>query len=257
MREIGQHLERGKSNKRAPKAGAPAGGETASAKPRKSPVASANAARSIGRPAGKGRIGKEFLVAKTAILLRTLPPEKLSLSAAARHAEVHLTLFKYYFQDLTSLLVDVAHALSKEIGDRVAEIENDGQTAPERLAIRVDAMVEFFIANPFYHRLMVEIMRDDTSPAAAEMIEVWMSKTVDIYRSIIDAGVAEGTLRRVDPQFTFLAVMGLCEQCEHASRLSVRGPFSSNATPAEAAALYKKFVLAVILEGVGAKPAGT
>ena len=117
-------------------------------------------------------------------------------------------------------------------------------------------MIEFFILNPFYHRLMVEILRDDTSPAAAETIDVWMSKTVDIYRSIIDAGVAEGTLRRVDPQFTFLAVMGLCEQCEHASKLFARGHDSANATPEEAAGLYKAFVLDLILKGVGAGPAG-
>ncbi len=185
-----------------------------------------------------------------------MPPEKLSLSAAARHANVHLTLFKYYFQDRTHLLVDVAHALSKQIGDRVAEIENDGQSAPERLAIRVDAMIEFFTLNPFYHRLMVEILRDDANPAAAEMIDVWMSRTVDIYRSIIDAGVAEGTLRPVDPQFTFLAIMGLCEQCEHASKLFGRGHASPAATPASAIALYKAFVLEVILQGVGARPAG-
>ena len=128
-------MERGKTNTQTLKAGA-------KTVPRKSPVGSADAARSIGRPAGKGRIGKDFLVAKTALLLRTLPPEKLSLSAAARHAQVHLTLFKYYFQDRTHLLVDVAHSLSKEIGDRVAEIENDGPPALERLAIRVDAMIE-------------------------------------------------------------------------------------------------------------------
>src|SRR6187549_3588567 len=109
-------------------------GETKKAAPaRKAPVRSAKAARAIGRPAGKRRIGKELLIEKTADLLRTVPPEKLSLSMAARHAKVHLTLFKYYFQDRTRLLVDVARTLSKGIGDRVAAIEGDARTAPERL----------------------------------------------------------------------------------------------------------------------------
>jgi hypothetical protein len=44
-----------------------------------------------------------------------------------------------------------------------------------------------------------------------------MSKTLEIYRSIIAAGVAEGTLRPVDPYFTFLAIMGLCEKYLQAS----------------------------------------
>jgi AcrR family transcriptional regulator len=231
--------------------------ETKPASARKPPARSGKAARAIGRPTGKRRIGKELLIEKTAELLRTVPPEKLSLSLAARHAHVHLTLFKYYFQDRTRLLVDVARTLSKEIGDRVAAIESDAKSAPERLAIRIDAMVDFFLINPFYHRLMVEIIGDETDPLASELISVWMSKTLDIYRSIIDAGVAEGSLKPIDPYFTFLAIMGLCEKFQHASKLIDRGQAPSGETPQQAAARYKTFVIDMILEGVGASPAAT
>ncbi len=232
----------------------PAEAKTASS--RKASGRSGKATRAIGRPAGKRRIGKEYLVEKTAELLRTVPPEKLSLSLAARHARVHLTLFKYYFQDRTRLLVDVARTLSKEIGDRVAAIESDAKSAPERLAIRIDAMVDFFLVNPFYHRLMVEIIGDETDPLASELISVWMSKTLDIYRSIIDAGVEEGTLRPIDPYFTFLAIMGLCEKFQHASKLIDRGQAPSGETPEQAAAHYKAFVIDMILEGIGASAGG-
>jgi len=216
--------------------------------------AAARAPRSIGRPTGKGRIGKELLIEKTAELLRTLPPEKLSLSVAARHAHVHLTLFKYYFQDRTRLLIDVARMLSKEIGDRVAAIETTATTAPERLAIRIDTMVDFFMDNPFYHRLMVEVMDNESDPLATELINLWLSKTLEIYRSLIDAGVAEGTLRRVDPYFTFLAIMGLCEKFRHGSKLIGHTEFLPDETPAAAAARYKSFVRDIILQGVGAQP---
>lgn len=208
------------------------------------------ASRAIGRPTGKGRIGKELLIEKTAELLRTVPPEKLSLSVAARHAKVHLTLFKYYFQDRTRLLVDVARMLSKEIGDRVIEIEgaNDAKSAPERLAIRVDAMVDFFLVNPFYHRLMVEIIDNETDPLATELINLWMGKTLEIYEGLIDAGVAEGTLRPIDPAFTFLAIMGLCEKILHAAKLAAR----TGESQASAAERYKAHVIDLILKGVGA-----
>jgi len=227
----------------------------AAAAPRKPPSPSAKASRAIGRPTGKRRIGKELLVEKTAELLRTVPPEKLSLSVAARHAKVHLTLFKYYFQDRTRLLVDVARTLSKEIGDRVAAIEGDTKSAPERLAIRIDMMVDFFLINPFYHRLMVEIMDDETDPLATELISLWMSKTLDIYRAIIDAGVAEGSLRAVDPYFTFLAIMGLCEKFRHASKLFGRSQFLRDETQQDAATRYKIFVTDMIMQGVGTAPA--
>jgi AcrR family transcriptional regulator len=220
------------------------------ATPRKAPARSPKAARAIGRPAGKRRIGKELLIEKTAELLRTVPPEKLSLSMAARHARVHLTLFKYYFQDRTRLLVDVARTLSRGIGDRVAAIEGDTRSAPERLAIRIDAMVDFFLINPHYHRLMVEII-GDADPLATELINVWMSKTLEIYSAIIDAGVEEGSLKHIDPYFTFLAIMGLCEQFQHASRLFDRGQLAGESAE-HAAQRYKAFVRELILEGVGA-----
>lgn len=210
------------------------------------------ASRSKGRPAGKRGIGKVFLVDKTADLLRTVPPEKLSLSMAARHAGVHLTLFKYYFTDRTRLLVDVARTLSIRLGDDVAATETSGLTATERLRIRIDAMADFFFENPYYHRLMVEIIGDDQDPLATELINIWMTKTLDIYREIIDAGVKEGTLRPIDPYFTFIAMMALCEQFQHASRLASVGVAGGKRSAIEAAAQYKAFVYDLLLRGISA-----
>lgn len=209
--------------------------------------------RSIGRPAGQRRIGKQFLIEKTVELLRTVPPEKLSLSMAARHAKVHLTLFKYYFTDRTRLLVDVARTLTMSLGDGVAAIETGGLPAPERLRIRIDAMVDFFFINPFYHRLMMEIIGDDNDPLATELISVWMTKTVEIYRGIVESGVAEGSLRPIAPYFAFVAIMGLCEQYQHASRFAEQTGSNGGRTPASTAADYKAFVYDMIMHGFGAE----
>jgi len=206
--------------------------------------------RSIGRPAGRGSIGKKLLIDKTVELLRTVPPEKLSLSMAARHAGVHLTLFKYYFTDRTRLLVDVARTLAMSLGEGVAASETHSLTAPERIRIRIDMMVDFFFLNPFYHRLMMEIIGDDSDPLAAELINLWMVKTLDIYRDIIDSGVREGALRPIDPYFTFVAIMGLCEQYQHASRFVAQADAASGRKHADVAAEYKAFVYELMLHGV-------
>jgi AcrR family transcriptional regulator len=206
--------------------------------------------RSIGRPAGQRRIGKEFLIEKTVQLLRTVPPEKLSLSMAARHAGVHLTLIKYYFRDRTRLLVDVARWLAVSLGEGVRAVESRELSAPERLRIRIDTMVDFFFVNPYYHRLMTEILADDSDPLAAELISLWMTKTLDIYRDIIDSGVAEGLLRPIDPQFTFVAIMGLCEQYQHAARLVEQPAAASSRKRHDIAAEYKAYVFDLMLHGL-------
>jgi len=209
--------------------------------------------RSIGRPAGQRRIGKEFLIGKTVELLRSIPPEKLSLSMAARHAGVHLTLFKYYFKDRTRLLVDVARTLAMSLGDAVASTESNELPAPERFRIRIDTMVDFFFVNPFYHRLMTEIIGDDSDPLATELISLWMSKTLDIYRGIIDSGVKEGSLRPIDPYLTFVAIMGLCEQYQHVSRFMEQTAAHPGRDRADTAAEYKAFVYDLMLHGLSAQ----
>ena len=180
---------------------------------------------------------------------------------AARHAGVHLTLFKYYFTDRTRLLVDVARQLSMQLGQNVAAIETSDLPAPERFRIRIDAMIDFYMKNPFYHRLMVEIIHEDAEPLATELINVWMSKTLDIYDAIIEKGVEEGTLRRVDPYFTFVAIMGLCEQFLHAQRLIDRSGYESDSgkgtgTTEGSVENYKDFIHDLLMRGIAIRPAG-
>jgi AcrR family transcriptional regulator len=206
--------------------------------------------RGIGRPTNKGSIGKELLIEKTAELLRTLPPEKLSLTAAAQAANVHLTLLKYYFEDRTRLLTEVARYLTLKLGNQVAVAEDNRPPPPERLRIRIDAMVDFYFENPFYHRLMVEIMAETEDPLAAELINVWMSRTLEIYRGIMTDGVAQGSLRPLDVSFTYLAMMGLCEQFHYSLRLLADG----TAEPADAAKRYKAFLYDFVFNGLGARP---
>ena len=204
--------------------------------------------RGIGRPTHKGSIGREVLIEKTAQLLRTLPPEKLSLTAAAQAANVHLTLLKYYFHDRTRLLTEVARHLTVTLGKKVEDAEDDRPPPPERLRIRIDAMVDFYFENPFYHRLMVEIMAETEDPLATELINVWMSRTLDIYRSIMDSGVEQGSLRPLDVSFTYLAMMGLCEQFHYSLRL-----FPGRAAePADAGKRYKAFLYDFVFNGLGA-----
>jgi AcrR family transcriptional regulator len=215
--------------------------------------------RGIGRPTNKGSIGKEVLIEKTAQLLRTLPPEKLSLTAAAHAANVHLTLFKYYFQDRTRLLTDVARHLTLKLGKKVAAAENDRSAPPERLRIRIDAMVDFYFEHPFYHRLMVEIIAETEDPLATELINVWMSHTLEIYRGIMATGVEQGSLRALDVSFTYLAIMGLCEQFHYSLRLFPNRTGESTAATAsdrsaDAAKRYKAFLYDFVFNGLGARP---
>ena len=209
--------------------------------------------RGIGRPKEKRSVGKEVLIESTVDFLRATPPEKLSLTAAANHAGVHLTLFKYYFRDRTQLLVDVAWHLNRELSKRIQASEQVRSSATDRIHIRIDALIEFYLVNPFYHRLMLEILAAQESALTQELISVWLDKTLDIYRAIFRTGVAEGTLRPVDELFIYLAILGLCEQFHHSVRLSKRIGLASDETEAQALARYRAFVHDLIFDGISAR----
>jgi AcrR family transcriptional regulator len=211
--------------------------------------------RSIGRPAGKKSVGKEVIIIKTVELLRTMPPEKLSLTGVAKNAGVHLTLVKYYFQDRTRLLVDVARHLTIELGEKRVRAGEQAQLTPqERLRVRIDAMVDFYFLNPFYHRLMLEIIADEKDELAGELISHWIYRTLEIYHGIFSAGVAEGTLRPLDEPFTYLAIMGLCEQFHLGLRLFNRAQIGPRETTEQAAARYKEFLYDLVFNGLAARP---
>lgn len=191
---------------------------------------------------------------KTVELLRALPPEKLSLTLAAKSAGVHLTLIKYYFADRTRLLVEVARHLTVELGERVRASEHNQSLALERLRIRIDTMVDFYFLNPFYHRLMLEIIADEKHELAGELINEWISRTLEIYDGIITTGVGEGILRAVDSRFTYLAIMGLCEQFHLGVRLFERAEAGPRETTEQAAAKYKKFLYDLVFYGIATPP---
>jgi AcrR family transcriptional regulator len=211
------------------------------------------APRAIGRPKEKRGVGKEVLIEKTVDFLRTTPPEKLSLTAAANHAGVHLTLFKYYFHDRTQLLVDVAWHLNRELSKRIQAVEGAQSSPSDRLHIRIDSLIEFYLLNPFYHRLMLEILAAEKNALTQELISVWLDKTLDIYREIFSTGVAEGTLRPFDELFIYLSILGLCEQFHHSVRLSDRMGFAPDETPKQALDRYRAFVHELIFNGITAR----
>jgi AcrR family transcriptional regulator len=208
--------------------------------------------RSIGRPTGARAIGKTTLVENTAVLLRSLPPEKLSLTAAARFSGVHLTLIRYYFKDRVRLLTEVGRYLTLKLAAIVMSSEAAASTPAGRLRIRIDAMIDFYFEHPFYHRLMLEVVEAEDDQSANAMIGIWISRTLDKYQEIMGAGVADGTFRQLNVPFTYLAIMGMCEHFHFGMQLFSRAGIEENG-PA-VSGQYKAFICDLLFNGLSAHP---
>ena len=143
--------------------------------------------------------------------------------------------------------------MNRELSKRIQAGEGAQPTATDRLHIRIDSLIEFYLINPFYHRLMLEILAAQESALTQELIGVWLDKTLDVYREIFSAGVTEGTLRPVDELSIYLSILGLCEQFHHSVRLSNRMGFSPGETPEQALDRYRAFVHELIFNGISAR----
>lgn len=169
--------------------------------------------RSRGRPAtNKQVVGPDALIAMTLDLLGNQSPHEITRASLARHAGVDPGLIRYYFKNRDSLMQTATQELTRRLQERGAKaLEGDDLTPAERICIRAQALLSFKLEYPFYHRLMAEEMAQSEDDASRTLFANIASSAIDRYNGYLEAGVAEGTLRDVDPAFLYMAIVGMCD----------------------------------------------
>ena len=218
------------------------------------PRASARKRRGIGRPgAGEQTVGREALITRTCEMLTSLPPNKITRAEVARHMNVDPSLIRYYFRDRSTLLVAAAERLI-DIFQRLLEDElaHSDMSPAGRLRARVTALLKLNITYPFFHRLMIDELAKIDSKPAARFIEELTHKGVTGYGAIIDAGVKDGTLRRVNSAFLFLAAIGLTEFFVNGMPI-LRMAMDKDFDERLIASRYREFMCELLLSGLKAR----
>jgi TetR/AcrR family transcriptional regulator len=210
--------------------------------------------RGIGRPpTGAQTVGRDALIARTCEMLTQLPPNRITRAEVARHMNVDPSLIRYYFRDRSTLLVAAAERLvetfQRLLDDELAQSD---MSAAGRLRARVSALLKLNITYPFFHRLMIDELVKIGSRPAQRFLDELTHKGVAGYGAIVDAGVREGTFRRVNSAFLFLAVIGVCEFFVNGMpvlRIAMGKDFDERAI----AARYREFICELLTAGLGAK----
>jgi len=217
----------------------------------RAPGASARKRRGIGRPAaGEQCVGREALITRTCEMLTSLPPNKITRAEVARQMNVDPSLIRYYFRDRSALLVAAVErlidAFQRLLEDELAQSD---MSPAGRLRARVSALLKLNISYQFFHRLMIdELVKIDSRPAVRFTNEL-THKGVTGYGAIIDAGVKDGTLRRVNSAFLFLAVIGMTEFFVNGMpvlRMAMAKDFDERLV----AARYREFICELLLSGL-------
>jgi TetR/AcrR family transcriptional regulator len=223
---------------------------------RKRADSSSKSRRAIGRPpAGEQGVGREALIDKTCELLRELPPNRVTRAEVARHTNVDPSLIRYYFHDRSSLLIAAAERLSSQFGSMLEEeTKRAGDGAEGMLRARVAAVLKFEITYPFFHRLLLEEVMTSKAPAAKKLLSQLTERGLTAYHSILNGGVKSGLMRKVDPAFLFLAVIGMCEFFVSGMPM-LKLAHGGKVDPRAAGERYGDFVSDLVLNGLSANGA--
>ena len=211
--------------------------------------------RGQGRPVNpKDAVGREGLIQATISLLNRRPPAKISLQEIAEYARVDPKLIRYYFGDKNALFTA---AVTEMLGGMQAAVEIQLKTegpAAERIHNRARSLVRTLFSNPHLHPLIVEQIMHGDREAGRQALKFMAAHGYAVTRKLIEDGLRRGELRKVDPRFLHVAMVGLCEYFITARPL-VEELFGGRPMTLEMAEAYADFVADLLFRGL-ARPAG-
>jgi AcrR family transcriptional regulator len=207
--------------------------------------------RAIGRPAASSPgVGRQALIEKTCELLRSLPPDKVTRAEVARHAKVDPSLIRYYFKERSALLVAAAEQTTQQFANWMEKRVSETDHSPESLLrTRIETQLDLNLANPFFHRLMTEELVHSKSSEAKLLLHKVTARAMNGYRSILTAGIKDGSMREVETAFLFLSVVGMCEFFL-AGLPILKIAMGEDIDEAAVTARYREFVFDLVMNGL-------
>lgn len=165
--------------------------------------------RKQGRPRrSETSIGKDAIVEATRVLLRTVPPSKITRLAVSQAAGIDPGLVRYYFGDITGLLTTVVEAITATLRGKLEISAGSSELTPAaKLRQRVRILLDTFVENPHFHQLFVELVlyRDSASVKSLRR-SLTRRSLAELEKLLQDAGG-----QNLNPRFTYIALFGILE----------------------------------------------
>lgn len=177
------------------------------------------------------------------------------LADIAARAEVNVALVSYYFGGKDGLLLalakrDAATALGEL--DRLLSLD----IAPEeKLRRHLAGVIRTFFRFPYLYRLLAAVMRDGSTESAKDITEFFAQPLARAAETLMEAGIANGSIRPLDPTLFYIAALGACEQI-FANRAILKFVHGIEEIDEALQRRYAEVVLEVLMRGYLAPPRG-
>ncbi|ONF95384.1 TetR family transcriptional regulator [Sphingomonas jeddahensis] len=177
----------------------------------------------------------------------------VSLHAIARRAGVTAPLVKYYFgskEGLLTALVESDTARSLEQLDGLLSLD---VTPTQKLTLHVTGIIRTYARHPYLNGLLNRLVRESGTEASDRIKASFVEPLIHAQRRIIEAGIAAGEFRPIDPNHAYFLIVGACQYL-----FATRVPFGNlmNGAPSQDnfVRTYTAAAVDFVLQGLAARP---
>lgn len=209
------------------------------------------APRPKGRPETNETVGREALLDAAIEELRVSTPETLTLVAVAARAGVHPALIRYYFGNKDKMLREVVRRLVDDMQEAARATMESDAPIEAKLRDRIGTLIQQIQDNPHFHRLILDkIYSQGKDDKGEDPLGVIASRGMRLTVALLHDQPSQ-PLRRIDPRFLHVALIGLSEFFVSAAPL-LRELFGEGAELKDLRSRYISFVTDLVLHGITA-----
>jgi AcrR family transcriptional regulator len=181
--------------------------------------------------AGRNATAEKLLVAASELMIARASIE-VSLSDIAQKSGVNAALVKYHFGNKDGLLLAL---LARDAATEVANLEYllaQPISPTAKLKLHIGGIIRAYHRFPYMNRLIHYLLHESSPEAADEVSQFFVAPLLDFQRRLLEAGVAAGEFREVDPVLFYTSLIGACDHLffgRHAmSRATGVGPVTDD-----------------------------
>ena len=137
---------------------------------------------------------------------------EVSIAEITQRAEANIALVSYHFKGREGLMLAVAEADARLTLADLDRLVAADVAASEKIRRHITAIVHVYGQRPYLNRLLQKLLREGTHETARHVADLFVRPIANARRQIINAGIAAGEFRLVDPELISFAIDGACAQ---------------------------------------------
>lgn len=192
---------------------------------------------------------KDRLIAAAREIMIERNAVDFSLQEVAARSGLNSALVKYHFGNKDGLLIAI---LEQDAGQAVAQMRRLASldiSATAKLEAHVKGVIETYYRYPYMNRLVHLMMHERGALSAEQVARFFVTPLVAFQRDLLEAGMASGEFRKVDPIFVYHSVIGACEHL-FSSRLAMGRVFGAVPIDDDLCRRYTTHVVDLVCRGL-------